>query len=290
MLAGYLIASKGTLFFSMQEVQQLNFGEIFSLIVLFASAMGATFLLNQLEDIETDKKNNKLFFLSEKHISPRAAKIEVVLLSLLSLIIAWSFSITIVVITLLFMFITGYTYNYAPFFLKNRPIGSVIANSLMGILAFALGWFVTQTGFEQFIIEMLPYMFLNTALYYFTTLPDLEGDKASNKNTLAVTHGLNFVINLALINFVLGLATSVYSKDYYLLAINLAVLPFFIRLTTNKSVALTIKTTKYTILFFGVAICFKIPFYLVFLILLLLVTKWYYAKRFNYDYPNLKGK
>ena len=253
------------------------------------SAMGASFLLNQLCDVESDLKNKKLFLLSENHITKKEAKIETAILIILSFLLAAWVNISVLITVIGFVFITGYIYNYKPFAYKDKPLGSLVANALMGWLAFAIGWLtVNQLGWGV-VIESAPYLFFNTALYFFTTLPDIPGDKASNKATLAVLHGKDFVIYLALACFVLSLATAFLLNDNFaLLFIGLSI-PFFILTAAKKDVITTIKTTKYTLLFFAVAICIKIPFYFVLIISIFAFTKWYFKNRFNYDYPNFKG-
>ncbi len=290
MLAGYLIASKGDLYFTPSQILQLNYIEIALLFLIFSAAMGASFLLNQLEDIESDLKNKKLFFLTENHVSKRAAIFETGLLIVVSLILAFYLNYAILVTILLFLFVTGYAYNYNPFILKDKPFGSLLANAMMGWLAFALGWLAVEPLSFQIINDSLPYLFLNTSLYFFTTLPDVPGDLKSGKKTLAVIHGTRFVISLALLAYLFSLIAAILLKDKFALIFILLSLPFYVNLFTKKEVKATIKTTKYAILFFAVAICLKIPFYFVLMIILFAFTKWYFNNRFQYNYPNFKGE
>ncbi len=290
MLAGYLIASKSELYFTPTQFLNINYFELSLLFILFASAMGASFLLNQLEDIESDLKNKKLFFLTENHISHNAAKVETALLIALSVVAAFFVNIAVLVTVLVFLFITGYAYNYKPFILKDKPFRSLIANAFMGWLAFAIGWLSVQPADFSIIQDSLPYLFFNTSLYFFTTLPDVPGDLKSGKRTLAVLHGGRFVINLALISYLFSLIVAILLKDWFALLFILLSLPFYINLFTKKEVNVTIKTTKYAIIFFAVAISLKIPFYLLLLIIISAFTKWYFINRFHYNYPNLKGE
>ncbi len=249
MLAGYLIATKEDLYFSSAQFLGLDYLEIGLLFLIFASAMGASFLLNQLEDIESDLKNKKLFFLTENHISKSAAKKETIILIILALGLAYIVSISVLILIIFFLLITGYAYNYKPFLLKDKPFGSLLANSLMGFLAFALGWVMAKPLGLSIFIDSIPYLFLNTSLYFFTTLPDVPGDLNSGKRTLAVLHGTRFVINLGLLTYLLSLVFAVYLQDWFALLFIVLSLPFYIYLFTKKEVNATIKTTKYAILF-----------------------------------------
>lgn len=290
LLAGYLIASKKSIFFSRQEILNQNGTQIILLMILFTCSMGASFLLNQMKDIETDLKNKKLFLLSEKHISKKAAIIETSLLIITALILANHINFFVLIDTVLFIIITGYAYNFKPFNLKDHPWGSVTANSAMGFLAFSIGWH-SLTGYNESLwVDVIPYLFFNTALYFFTLLPDLMGDKESNKNTLAVLKGDKYVINISFFCFIIALISSVVLKDYYALIFISISAPFFISALISKSISLTIKATKFGIFFFSLVICFKLPLYLVVLLALFIFTKWYFKSRFKYNYPNFKGE
>lgn len=290
LIAGYLIHSKGQIFFSSSQILDQSYQNLLLLLIMFAAAMGGSFLLNQLQDIESDLKNKKLFFLTEKHITKKAAWIETIVLLLISLSLAITFSSGVLIAVFLFIIVTGYAYNFAPLELKNRPIGSLLANALMGWLAFSLGWLAQGNPSMQLLTDSLPYLFFNTSLYFFTTLPDISGDLKTEKNTLAVKYGIKPVINFAVICFILSLAAALYLMDYWALAFILPSVPFYLYVIADKSIARTIKTTKYAIMFFALAICLKIPFYFLLMITIFAGTRWYFKNRFNYDYPNFKGE
>ncbi|HID40142.1 MAG TPA: hypothetical protein EYP36_11600, partial [Calditrichaeota bacterium] len=173
-------------------------------LVAFAAAMGASFLLNQLTDIESDRINRKLFIISEGHISKRSVVIETFFLLASALLIAFNLSLHIGLLVMAFIFVTGWGYNYPPFRFKNRPWSSLLANSLMGWLAFAIGWTLAAPLGWALFIDSLPYLFLNTALYFYTTLPDIKGDAGSRKKTLAVLYGADALIFSAVVLFVIG--------------------------------------------------------------------------------------
>jgi 4-hydroxybenzoate polyprenyltransferase len=290
MLAGYFIASKGEVYFAPSQFLQLNYFEIGLLFIIFAAAMGASFLLNQLEDIESDLRNKKLFFLTENHISKTTAKVETSLLMVVAIALSFYLNYAVLITVLLFLIVTGYAYNFKPFVLKDKPFRSLIANALMGWLAFALGWLSVEPLSFLIIKDSLPYLFFNTSLYFFTTLPDVPGDLISGKKTLAVIHGSRFVINCALLSYSVSLFFAVLFQDWFALLFILLSLPFYIGLFSKKDVNSTIKTTKYAILFFTVAIYLKIPFYFVLSIIIFAFTKWYFKNRFHYNYPNFKGE
>jgi len=289
LLAGYLITSKNQWFWDFTQIKATNYLEISILLFVFMAAMGGSFLLNQLKDIETDLKNKKLFILSENHISKKSAIIETAILFGLALILALLQNSAVFIATLIFIIITGYAYNFKPFELKDKPVGSLLANAAMGWLAFSIGWFAVNDFGWLVFLDAIPYLFFNTALYFFTTIPDIEGDRKSKKRTLAVLFGEKYVINIAVACYVISLIASVILLDYPAIIFTTLSLPFFISVFRNKTIAAAIKTTKFSILFFALAVCLKIPFYFILMITIFGLTKWYFRMRFNYNYPNFKG-
>jgi 4-hydroxybenzoate polyprenyltransferase len=288
-LAGSLILSKNQLFYDYQQFSTVDWGGLFYILFLFALAMGATFLLNQLKDVETDLKNNKLFFLSEKHISRKAALIEVIVLLTVSLMMALMVNIRVFFSVFVFIIVTGYLYNFTPFSLKDKPWGSVVANAAMGWLAFATGWYSVQSNSGNILMDSLPYLFFNTALYFFTLLPDIPGDKKFNKKTLAVLKGEGYVINISFYCYLISLYSAIVLNDYFALIFILPSLPFFIVTVIKKKVKPAIISTKYAISFFALAVCLKLPFYFLLIIAVFIFTKWFFRSRFNFNYPNFKG-
>jgi len=290
LLAGYLIETRRDIFLSADEIMTFNYFHLFLAMMAFGMAMGVSFLLNQMCDIESDRANKKLFFFANGIISKKEVIIESVVLVFLSLVVSIEVGVSVFLLTALFLVLTGYLYNYHPFAMKDKPMPSLIANMLMGVLAFALGWMV-RVGEPQwgFINDVLPYLFLNTSLYFFTTLPDVNGDASINKKTFAVQIGVRRVIIMGLICFGLSVLFTFKNQDYFLGFILILSAPQFIRLVFAQEVKYAIKATKYTILFFSIAISIKIPFFVFVISGIILLTKWYYKRRFNFDYPNIKG-
>jgi len=288
MMAGYFIQSR-TIWFPSFQLQINNFHLLF-LLVGFAMVMGSSFVLNQLKDIESDKKNKKLFIISDGILSTKAVWLEVIILTFLSFLIAFTIKLEVGILFVLFFIVTGLFYNFPPAKMKDRPWGSLLANGLMGWLAFSVGWAANNQISTQLIIDSLPYLCFNTALYLFTTLPDREGDKISGKKTLAVLFDIKNIRYLAFVFYLTGFLVSIWSFDRQALVFYILSLPLFVKTLIGKEVEDTIRATKYGILFFAVSICLRWPAYFVMMVTGFLVTKWYFMRRFNFDYPNFSGK
>lgn len=289
LLAGYFIADKTELFYTWSQIAAIDLSLIALLLILFAVAMGASFLLNQLKDIESDLENEKLFIISGGYLTKSKIISEIVLLIFVSLIIAQQISFSVLVLSAGFIFLTGYLYNFKPFAFKDLPIASLVANSLMGWFAFAIGWAAKNELSWLVLTDALPYLFFNTALYFYTTLPDVVGDRKSGKNTIAVLYGEKLTIRLAFILFLSSLFTAIYLKDLMILLVLVLAAPFFIMTIRNYSIHSTVRATKFAILFFAMVICFKLPFFFILMVLGFYLTRWYFKKRFNFNYPNFKG-
>ncbi|MGD9489432.1 MAG: UbiA family prenyltransferase [Calditrichaceae bacterium] len=289
MLAGFFVARDDELFLSRDVLLGLNHVLILKLLVLFGAAMGASFLLNQLQDIESDLKNKKLFIISENYIGNKAAVIELIILTVVTLLISFGISFDVGLLASVFLLVTGYLYNFRPFNFKDHPWGSLAANSMMGWLAFALGWGAVRGIDSGLILDSVPYVLFNTALYFFTTLPDMAGDKQCNKHTLAVIYGVGKILKSAFFLYIASLFAALILMDFQALIFIILSSPFFIYMMKERTIESAIRTTKYGILFFALAVCLRLPYYFIIMLSGFFFTKWYFKKRFQYDYPNFKG-
>lgn len=293
LIAGYLAASSEVNLMDalMSGNIQIEFWNenILSGIFVFSLAMGGSFILNQLKDLNTDKRNNKLFLLGDGHVPVRHGYVEGSIFIFLSLVFSFGINIQLFWVTTLFLLITGYLYNFAPFSLKDRPISGLIANMFMGWLAFAMGWALKEAITGAIVVQSMPYLFFNTSLYFLTTLPDIEGDSASQKITFPVKYGLKVTAWMSFLAYISSAIFSLILKHELMLITLVLVGPLMIRLILTKTISSATLVVKLGILFFCLVISTEFPLFLVILISLLLLTRFYYKKRFEFDYPNLKG-
>lgn len=264
--------------------------DIFLSLVVFTAAMGGSFVLNQLCDIQSDKNNKKLFLLGQGFISARQGYIESAALLFVSIALALCSNPGVLAAVVLFSLITGYFYNFEPFALKNRPIGGLLANLVMGWLAFAIGWLAAAPASKEMLIVSLPYLFFNLSLYFLTTLPDAAGDATSGKMTFPVKYGKSKTINLCLFFFLLAFITSVWHKNEFMLVVTFLTLPFVLRLYGKKDVPSAIIAVKAGISFFALTVCINFPALLALMAMIFFFTRYYYKNRFGFDYPNFRGR
>ena len=289
MLAGYFIAGRQTFNALMVSDARVNYPLLGLLMISFAMLMGSAFVLNQLRDIESDQHNKKLFFIADGVIPASHALVEVIILAVTATGLAFLVDPVIGVAYLLFFVLTGILYNYSPFRLKDRPWGSLTANALMGAITFAIGWLARYPLEMHLFLDMIPYLLFNTALYFFTTFPDMEGDRAAGKKTLAVIFGHERIITVSFVLYVTGLICVVLLKDFQAAVFYILSLPFFITTIRKRTIADCIRTTKFGILFFALSICLSWPLYLGVMVAGYFGTRLYFRKRFNLNYPNFRG-
>ena len=294
LLAGYLVA-KGEINLWQNIVSgsfqwHIWIAEVALMMLTFAAAMGGSFIMNQLQEVESDKQNKKLFLIGEKYMSWQKAFIESILLILTAVGISLIFNIQEVLLIIFFVIITGYLYNFPPFQYKNHPFMGLYLNMLMGWIAFALGWSILKNLNLEFFLHSLPYLFLNTGLYFLTTVPDIEGDKAAGKQTFCVRFGIKTTARLCLGCYLLSVLTAILLQDYLILFILLLGFYWMVKSAYRPSVSSVIKTVKMVIFFFSAVICIKFPTYFLLMVFIFYLTKFYYRRRFQFNYPNFRGE
>ncbi len=258
-------------------------------IVVFSFAMGGSFILNQLRDVSTDKKNNKLFLLGDGHVPIRHGYAESFLLLVVSLIIGIKMKFTLFLVITIGLAVGAYMYNFSPFNFKNKPNWGLISNMVIGWLAFVIGWILLEPINSTLIIRSLPYLFFNTGLYFLTTLPDMEGDALSHKITFPVKYGFKTTVWMSIICFLITIFLSLILRDQFLFVTVVLICPFMMRLILSRNVASAILVVKMGIFFFCIVLSIKFPLFLLILIYLFLLSRFYYKRRFQFDYPNFKG-
>ncbi|MBN2354976.1 UbiA family prenyltransferase [candidate division KSB1 bacterium] len=255
-------------------------------LFLFTHIMAASFLLNQIADIESDRVNNKLYLIASGAITIRQAYLETAVLVILPLLaltwMRWQLS---VVAALAFM-VTGWGYSCRPLMLENKPWGGLLTNIIGALTIFCYGWMTIGRPEFQMVYRAFPYLLGILAVYFLTTIPDIRGDAAANKITIAVHCGAQRVITLALVTDVLAIMVAALMRDWVVLVPTLLVLPFFIQTFHRKTTDAALRTNKFAALFLSLMMCVRFPAYLIIIGVLFLFCKWYYAARFNIKYPS----
>lgn len=257
----------------------------FLIVLLLTLLMGAVYIFNQIVDILSDQKNEKLFFIAKKIIKKRTALIEGIILTCFSIGFAFVSDIKVGLMFFLIFFVTGIFYSYKPFIWKDRPFMGAVANFLGGWSVASCGWIAAGTSSFYFVYHALPYGVGLVAVYLLTTIPDIPGDSEFNKITFGVKFGKKKAVYWAVVFEFLTVVLSYILKDYMFFVPALLALPLFLIAAATLEMADILKAIKFTILFASLAVCLKYPVYFLVILFTFYFSKWYYKKRFNLEYP-----
>jgi 4-hydroxybenzoate polyprenyltransferase len=260
------------------------------LLGILTLLMGSGYILNQLCDIETDRRNHKLFLIADRHISPLAAWTEMILLGAFTLIIGFLCGTAIGALLAAIFLLTGIFYNVAPFAWKGRPWLGLMANALGAQLIFLAGWWSQKIEWPLPAQHALPYMFAVAAVYLYTTLLDLDGDADSAKMTFGVRYGFSATTSAGCVLELGALVSAWWLKDFVIFFPALIAAPFFIWAAIKRRLADVSRAIKLPIVILALAICLKIWQYFFLLGFVFYFSKWYYRRRFGMDYPNFAAK
>ena len=225
---------------------------------------GAVFILNQLQDIETDKDNKKLFLISESYVWQKTAQIIAAVLILIPLIIFFVEDISLFVINILYVLFCGYLYNYKPFCWKDLPLLGVFINIVGGLFLFFSGWTIAGNWQWKAFIYVIPYLCAWVTIMLLTTIPDVKGDQAHDKITYAVRFGIKRTIWTATIWVLVGLVISIFNDDDLALYSIVLSFPIFIVMVLKPTPAWIFACIRYPMLFIALLLCLKFPLFFIY--------------------------
>ena len=289
----YFFLLRPTLFFplwTMVLAGRYNSGSTTPIALIFiylAALLGASYSVNQLADIEGDKKNNKLFLVAGEYVSRSYAIGFCIVLVISGCAGFFSQGLAYGLISIVFIIVTACLYNIAPFRWKDRPILGPVVTIIGGAAAFFLG---VLPDFEfHHLISVIPYLAAFGAVAILTTVPDMEGDSASGKKTFAVVFGkkksalvsATFCAIAALLGWLL--------KDGVILWPALLSCPVFIAaIFDGEDKRLVILSIKLSIFSLSLVVGILFPWYIALIIAYFFFARWYYKNRFNLQYPSFK--
>jgi 4-hydroxybenzoate polyprenyltransferase len=251
----------------------------------FSLVMAAAYILNQIYDLESDRQNDKVFFLPRGILSVPAARLEAAILVLASFVLSY-FQSRQYFAAILAALLLGIFYSLPPIKLKARPILDLLANSFgYGLVGFSLGW-ITVGSFSTLIIyRAVPYICAIGAVFVNTAIPDIPGDKRTGNITTAVLLGKKVSYFLALGLLVASIAAGFLLKDAAVIVASLLSLPFFILAAIKQTEKFCLLSTHFGIIALALVTTFFFPYFLIFLVLVIFATRFYYKRRFGIAYP-----
>ena len=281
-----------TLFFPLWTVVlagRLNAGSeapIIPLFLWFAALMGASYTINQIVDIEGDQKNHKLFLIAETLIDRRVAVILSGILTVVGIFGLLQLGIAFGILGLIFFVVTGIFYNLKPWRWKDKPVAGILVSLAGGAIAFFIGCLPVFN--LELVWKSIPYLSAFGAVAALTTVPDMEGDKNSGKDTLALHYGLEFTTIASAILCILSALLAWWTQDRLIFWPALLSSPVFIYAIFSKSRESVILAIKFSIFLLSLAVGLRYIGYLVLMALYFFAARWYYRRRFNIEYPSFK--
>jgi 4-hydroxybenzoate polyprenyltransferase len=176
-------------------------------------------------------------------------------------------------------------YSAPPWRWKDRPFLALAANAFAhGFLAFLAGKAAAGPLDFNSSVAALPYVCGVAAVYLFTTIPDLDGDRKSGKHTLAVLLGPERTARWAMGWYLAALLLATYMVDLlFLLAVLPAAIPI-VQAGRGRPEKVHAAVT-WPVLGLSVAAALWHPWYALVLGLGYWATRSYYARAWGRTYP-----
>ena len=270
------------------ESENISLTDAVGIGVGLTLVMAAVSILNQIQDVETDRINRKLFLICDGHVSVKSAYYEALLLGPLGILLGFLVDVRAGCILMFALFMAGFLYSFPPASLKDRPIGGLFVNAVGGAIVFILGW-IGSGASGWFPLRSLVYFGGFAAVTLNTTMPDIKGDRETGKNTFAVQYGVRLTVVWALIIEIVTVGLAYYFQEWIVFYPGLVMIPFFIYALSKKHVSDVLRATKFSVFSMAITVCVVFPWFLIPVFIVFFGSKWYYKKRFGFDYPNLKS-
>jgi 4-hydroxybenzoate polyprenyltransferase len=261
---------------------------IFLGLILSVSALyGGVYTFNQIYDIESDRRNSKLFYLAEGMISKQAAMVYSVLLFAAGTAGCFSVNRRIGLLSIAVLLL-GVLYSLPITNFKGKPSHGYWSNVIgHGMLPFVIGWAFLDHVTLEAVFKSTPYIFGVGAIYLNTTLPDREGDKATGKITHGVRWGVSSTMKASVFLVVFSCILAQMCGDFAFLIGGLVSLPFFYAAMKSEKMKQIVLSTKISIIALTVFACVFYPFYAAILIVGFVAARFYYKARFGLSYPSV---
>ncbi len=254
--------------------------------LLMSAVLAAVHLINQIADAETDRLNAKGFFLQHGIFTARTYAIVATLL--LAAGLAFAAAADEAPLRLAAATALGIAYSLPPWRLSSRPGLDVAANAIgYGALATWLGAGALHAT-DLWATRLGASMLAVAAVFLHTTLLDVEGDRRTGKRTAAVAWGVQRARILASLCAVAAAVLAAFATAPVLLGAcgALAILTVASNLAPQavKSQSVSVGGT----MLFALAAGLRAPIFAGGLLMLVAITRVYYAKRFALAYPALR--
>ncbi len=261
--------------------------ELVLIFIVYSALMGGIYILNQIVDRETDRKNEKLFLLSGGVVPIRSAVWEMFALLAGPLVFSVFLGVDYFFLVLVSL-VMGVLYSVPPFRVKGRPLADLVFNALgYGMVSFLVGWAASGAIEGAAFIRSVPYCLAVGGVFANTTIPDIEGDRADRAITTGVLLGDVRTAFLGFSLILLSAAASVVLRDLVCLSAALVASPFFAVAVLKRERRWYLRSFRIGAPTLVIAAVILFPYYLALLLVTLLTMRFYYRRRFDLAYPSV---
>ncbi|MBI4529966.1 MAG: UbiA family prenyltransferase [Candidatus Latescibacteria bacterium] len=255
---------------------------------LFSLLLGGIYAINQANDVESDRHNEKLFLVPDGHISPTNAHRFSITLITTALCLAPLLGLSVALLFFASGFL-GIAYSCPPFRWKRSLSMGLFANVVgYGMIAFAIGWCMNDGQIDVELMRgTIPYVFAVGAVYINTTIPDLKGDRLTETITLTVRFGPHRAASASLLCLVMSIITGYITGDHLIVLAGAGSFPFFLFLLWKTTSVAAIRASKIAIALLSFLLAVSHPCYFTVMAVTFIGTRVYYKKRFGIVYPVL---
>ena len=258
-------------------------------LLLFVLISAASFVVNQIYDIESDRLNAKNFLLHMNRVTRREATVLHATLSLAALLLAFLQGPPVRELGMAGLAL-GILYSVPPARLKGRPVADMLANGAgFGFIGYLLGWLALRSFEPGAALGAVPYTIAMCGIFANTTIPDETGDRQAADVTTCVLLGPARVAVLALILLVASALTGFMLGEAPCALAAVVSLPAFIGVALKPHPAVSVIASQFAGRAFFVAVSVSVPPLALLGALTYGFSKMYYARRLRLDYPGMKG-
>ncbi len=300
LLGGYYSISRSPGFHELSFIRKYLFinlpnGRLFVSFILFFIMMGGTYILNQIVDRESDRINRKNFFISDGHISINSAVIQLIFQYLITITAVFYLSLIgffkggiLYFLVFLLSVIFGIMYSLPPIRLNAKPGLDMLANAIgYGLLNFSAGYLALGVFSNDIIKIAIPLTIIGLGGFGSTTIADIPGDKLDGKISIGVLIGERNTYILSIILFFIAAVTSLIINNPFTFIASVIPIPFQIWAMIKKGrraalISMRVSNAPLVIISF-----LMFPIYFIGFIIIFLLTRIYYKKRFKLTYPSL---
>ena len=277
-----------------QWISTINTKTVF-LFISLTFLTGATFITNQLADIDSDLENKKLFII-DNIINKENAKKAYQISLLIGFILIIFTNFYNALIGLFIFLIWDVLYNNEKFKLRNNPILGPVCNLSVGILLILSGWLIViaennyffsvfDTLSFNFIIKILSYGICFLSVVLLTDIPDKIGDEKFGKKSFSIIFGRMTTNIVAFILVLISFCLGIYLNDPLLSISTICSIPFFLYAIIRNKDKDVLRAIRYPIFILNFFASTIYPYLFLITLIIFYLSKYYYWHRFNLHYP-----